>query len=255
MAEGGSGTGGGLTGARTGIAVAALLALGGLIVVSPRNGGSMGSDRFIIAMWALLAPLGLTVAGLLRHAYWSRWLAIAGGIAVLPWAAALTLTPGPGIPAARVTIALVASLVLIASLTGRSMSDRFERDGLLERTDRRATLIRWTIICNVASILVLYLFVAVYEARVAWHVLIPGALLAGLVLGVLALARGRTAGLLGVASCCVLFVPAGGYFISQEARYAGEAVLFILLFAPGVLTGWASLFAFGGPIRAYLRGD
>jgi hypothetical protein len=213
----------------------------------------MGNDRFITAMWVLLAPLALTIGGLIRGAYWSRWLAIAAGLAVLPWAAAFAV-PVSDIPAGRAPIALVASLVLVFAPLGRSMFDRFE--GRAPGTDwrgRRMTLVRWTIICNVASILALYPFVAVYEARVAWHFLIPAALLAGLILGVLALAHGRTGGLLAVALCCILFVPAGGYFVSREASYAGEAILFIVVFAPGVLTGWASLFAFGGPIWTYVR--
>ncbi len=254
MAESRGGPGGGLMRLRTSIAVAAMAALGALIVWSGPAGDPMGNDRFIAAMWVLLAPLLATIVGLIRGVYWSRWLAIAAGLAVLPWAAAFALTPGPGIPMVRATIALTASLLLITALLGRSMFDRFE--GRARGTDwsgRRMTLVRWTIICNLASILALYLFVSVYQARVAWHFLIPATLLAGLVFGVLALAHGRTAGLLGVALCCILFVPAGGYFVSQEARYGGEAILFVLIFAPGVLTGWASLFAFGGPIRDYLR--
>jgi len=255
MAEGRGGTGGGFMRLRTGIAVAALAALAALIVWARPTGSPVGNDRFIAAMWVLLAPLLATIVGLVRGVYWSRWLAIAAGLAVFPWAAAFALTPGPGIPVARATVALVASLLLITALLGPSMFDRFE--GRAHGTDwggRRMTLVRWTIICNLASILALYLFVAVYQARVAWHFLIPATLLAGLVFGILALAHGRTVGLLGVALCCVLFVPAGGYFVSQEARYGGEAILFIVVFAPGILTGWASLFAFGGPIRDYIRG-
>jgi hypothetical protein len=238
---------------KTALAVAALVTLGGLIIASRPSGQPVNNDRFVVAMWVLLAPLLITVVGLIRGSYWSRWVALAGGIAVLPWAAVLALAGGPGVPVARPSIALGASVLLILSLVGRGMFDRFE--GRARGADwggRRMTLVRWTIICNLASILGLYLFVAVYEARIAWHFLIPAFLLFGLVLGVLALAHGRTAGLLAVALCCVLFVPAGGYFVWQEARYAGEAILFIVVFLPGVLTGWASLFAFGGPIRRYL---
>jgi hypothetical protein len=240
---------------RTGVAVAALAALGGLIIASRPSGQPVSNDRFVVAMWVLLAPLLITIIGLIRGAYWSRWLALAAGIAVLPWAGVFALTGGLGIPVVRSRVALAASVLVILSLVGRGMFERFE--GRARRADwggRRMTLVRWTMICNIASILALYLFVAVYDARVAWHVMIPALLLFGLVLGVFALAHGKTAGLLAVALCCILFVPAGGFFVWQEAGYAGEAILFILVFLPGVITGWASLVSFGGPIRRYLRG-
>lgn len=238
---------------RTGVAIAALATLGGLIIASRPSGQPMSNDRFVVAMWVLLAPLLITVIGLARGVYWSRWLALAAGIAVLPWAGVFALGGGLGVPVVRSWVALAASALLILSLLGGRMFDRFE--GRAKRANwrgRRMTLVRWTIICNIASILALYLFVAVYEARIAWHFMIPALLLLGLVLGVFALAHGRTVGLLAVALCCILFVPAGGYFVSQEARDAGEAILFAIVFLPGVLTGWASLFSFAGPIRRYL---
>ena len=247
------GEGGSAVRVRTAIAVAALATLGGLIVASRPTGQPVSNDRFVVAMWLLLVPLLITIAGLIRGAYWSRWLALAAGLAVLPWGAALALAGGPGVPVVRASVALGASLLVILSLVGRRMFDRFEgRAKGTEWDGRRMTLVRWTIICNIASILALYLFVAVFDARIAWHSMIPALLLLGLVFGVPALARGRTAGLLAVALCCTLFVPAGGYFVWQEARYAGEAILFIIVFLPGVLTGWASLYVFGGPIRRYL---
>jgi hypothetical protein len=240
---------------RTGVAITALATLGGLIVASRTSGQPVSNDRFVVAMWVLLAPLLITMIGLVCGAYWSRWLGVAAGIAVLPWASVFALAGGLGVPIMRSRVALAASVLVILSLLGRGMFERFE--GRAARVDwggHRMTLVRWTIICNIASILALYLFVAVYDARIAWHFMIPALLLLGLVLGVFALAHGKTAGLLAVALCCILFVPAGGYFVWQEARYAGEAILFIIVFLPGVLTGWASLFSFGGPIRRYLRG-
>lgn len=251
----GSGRGAGLAvRARIAVAVVALATLGGLIVASRPGGQPGGNDRLVLAMWILLVPLLTTIAGLIRGWHWSRWMALAGGIAVLPWAAVLALAGGPGVPVVRSKVALVAAVVLVVSLLGRTAFDRFEGQApRVDWSDRRMTLVRWTIICNLASTLALYLFATVYEARVAWHSYIPALLLLGLIFGVLALAHGRTAGLLSVAGCCVLFIPAGGYFVWQEARYPGEAILFILVFLPGVLTGWASLFAFARPIRSYLR--
>ena len=75
----------------------------------------------------------------------------------------------------------------------------------------------------------------------------------GLVVGVLLLGFQKTIGLLLVAVSCVLFVPAGTYFVWKEASYTGEVYLFAATFLPGVIAGWACLFAFGKPIWNALR--
>ena len=70
------------------------------------------------------------------------------------------------------------------------------------------TLVRWTIVFNIASVLALYAFVAAYDYRIDWHLAIPASLLIGLLVGVILLAHQRTIGLLLIALCCVCFVPA-----------------------------------------------
>jgi hypothetical protein len=115
-------------------------------------------------------------------------------------------------------------------------------------------LVRWTIIFNIASAIGLFLFVAVYRYTIEWHVAIPAVLLVGLVVGVSLLALQKTIGLLLVGLCCVLFVPAGSFFVWKEASYTGEVYLFAAIFLPGVVAGWACLFAFGKPIWRALRG-
>jgi hypothetical protein len=114
-------------------------------------------------------------------------------------------------------------------------------------------LVRWTIILNMASALGLFLFVVVYRYAIGWHVAIPAVLLAGLVAGVLLLARQKTVGLLLVALSCILFVPAGTFFVWQEASHTGEVYLFAAAFLPGIIAGWACLFAFGRPMWRALR--
>jgi len=114
-------------------------------------------------------------------------------------------------------------------------------------------LVRWTIILNIASAIGLLLFVAVYRYAIEWHVAIPGVLLVGLVAGVSLLARQMTFGLLLVALSCVLFVPSGTFFVMKEASHTGEMYLFAAAFLPGVIAGWACLFAFGRPIWKALR--
>jgi hypothetical protein len=237
------------------IAIAALLTLGGLIVTSSRPGSIGVYQREALAFWLLLLPLAVTVVGLILGRYWSRWLALAGGIAVLPWAVAITFGPRYGIPLTRPAVALAASALLLWAMLGRGMFERYEgRVGDVNWRGPRMSLVRWTIICNIASILALYVFVAAYQYRIGWHLGLMAAPLFVLIVGVWLLAHQKTIGLLLVAAACILFVPAGAYFVWTEASYTGEAILFGAIFAPGVLTGWASLLAFSRPLLAALRG-
>lgn len=237
------------------LAVLALLALAGLAVTAPSRGPAGGYRQEVVAMWVGLVPLAATIVAIILNRPWGRWLALALAVAVLPWAAALTFGQTYGAPRVRPAIALGSAAILLIGLTGRTAFRGFE--GSLEGLDwsgPRMGLVRWTIILNLASVLGLFLFAVFYRPRMAWHAAIPASLLVGLLVGVLLLARQRTAGLLLVALCCVLFVPAGGYFVAQEARYAGEALLFAGLFAPGVLAGMATLLAFGKPLVRALSG-
>jgi len=67
------------------VAVLSLAALGALIVTLER--GYYGvNPRFVTVANLLLIPLGLTMIGLVIDKVWARWLALAGAVAVLPWA-------------------------------------------------------------------------------------------------------------------------------------------------------------------------
>lgn len=243
-----------MIGLRKALAVAALVTLGALIVTANPRAPHGGYEKLAVAMWLLLVPLVITIGGIIREAYWARWLALAAGVAVLPWAGAILLGPRYGMPVLRPTLALGAALLLLSSLPGRSMFERYEaRARTADWSAQRMTLVRWTIVFNIASVLALYIFVAAYDYRIDWHLAIPASLLIGLLVGVILLAHQRTIGLLLIALCCLCFVPAGGYFVWQEASYAGEAILFAVVFLPGVLSGWATLLAFSGAIWRYLR--
>jgi len=238
------------------LAVLALLALAGLAVTAPYRNPIGEYRREVVAMWVALAPLAAAIVAIILNRPWGRWLALAVAVAVLPWAAVLTFGNTYGAPRTRPTIALGAASALLLGLTGRTVYRGFEGAAKgIDWSGRRMTLVRWTIILNLASVLGLFLFAVFYTPRVAWHAAIPGSLLIGLLAGILLLARQRTAGLLLVALCCVLFVPAGGYFVANEARYAGEAMLFGALFAPGVFAGMATLFAFAKPLLRALHSD
>jgi len=237
---------------RKAVALLSLAALGGLIVTLER--GYYGVDpRFVLVAYLLLLPLALTMVGLVLGRVWGRWLALAGAIAVLPWALVLTFGLPKGVPLTQQTIALVASLLLLLSMSGRSMFEHCEGRSKMDWSGRRMDLVRWTVILNIASAIGLFLFVAVYRYAIEWHVVIPGVLLLGLVVGVSLLALQKTVGLLLVGLSCVLFVPAGSFFVWKEASYTGEVYLFAAVFLPGVVAGWACLFAFGKPIWRALR--
>lgn len=234
------------------VAILALLALGGLVLTLER--GAYGvNPRLVVATELLLIPLAVTIVGLAAEKYWSRWLALAGALAVLPWAFVLTFGLPAGAPLRQQTVALIASVLLLVSLPGRAMFERYEGRAATDWTGTRMWLVRWTIILNIASALGLFLFVVMYRYAIEWHIAIPTVLLTGLLVGVLLLASQKTVGLILVALSCVFFVPAGVFFVWQEASHTGDVYLFAVAFLPGVIAGWACLFAFGKPICAALR--
>ena len=239
---------------RRAIAFAALLALGGLIIMTPPREMAGSNGQVAVALRLLLLPLVATVVGFARGRYWSRWVALAAALAVLPWATVLVLTPGVGGFRARAAIALIASLLLLSSLLGRRMFDRYEGSARhVDWSGRRMSLVRWSIVFNLASLLNLYLFVAAYRYRVEWHIVIPALVLGGLILSLLLLAHQKTVGILAVALSGLLFLPSGAYFVGKEATYSGEAALFAVLFLPGILAAGATLLAYGGPMYQYFR--
>jgi hypothetical protein len=236
------------------MAVAALTMLAVLIVTASRSGIAGNTDRLVLALRVLLVPLVITMGGVLASRAWGRWAALAAGLAVLPWSTAFVLTADPMIPLTPPVLALTASLALLGSLSGRAMVDHFEGEThLMALPSPLGRVVRWTVIGNVAAAIVLYFFVAAYEYRVSWRMAIPGLLLLGLVVGVLLLARGRTLGLVLVGGSCVLFVPAGGYFVWTEAASIAEAMLFIVAVLPGVVMGWVSVVVFGKPLWRFAR--
>jgi hypothetical protein len=230
------------------------LAAGGLAVLVPgANEPPITIGPGAPALWLLLVPVILIVPGLALRRPGGRWLGLAVAVAALPWAAVFALSAGPGVPVVRGAIALSASLVLIWALTGRTMFEAFEGHTKLDWRGRRMGLIRWTIICNLAAALTLYLFVIAYRFTFAWHLAVFGGLLLGMLGGVLLLARQMTVGLLLVWFCSIALVPAGAWFVAVEADSAAEGALLAVTLLPGLVTGWTTMFVFGKPIWRFLR--
>ena len=98
---------------RSALAVVALATLGALaLLLAPRAGeGPPGSERLGIAILLMLLPLVWALVGIVLRRPAGRWLGLAVGIAVLPWAAAFTLGPSYGAPTWPGALALAASLV------------------------------------------------------------------------------------------------------------------------------------------------
>ena len=237
------------------LAVVALVALGSLaLLLTPRSAaGPPGSERLGVAIVLLLLPLGWAIVGLLMRRPAGRWLGLAVGIAVLPWAMAFVLGPSYGKPTWPQWVALAASLTLLVGLTGRTMFEAHEGRAEVDWSGARMGLLRWTLVFNTASAFSLFLFVMAYDADFGSFVAVGAWLLLGLLLGVWLLAHQKTIGLLVLALCCVAFLPLGSLFLSREPHSAPEAWLLVAVFLPGVLTGWASLIAFGRPLLRFLR--
>lgn len=239
---------------RKALAVLALLTLGALIATVDADGPPGINDGLRAAGLGLLWPLAACVGAVLWNRPLGRWTGLAAGIAVLPWATVLTFGPTYGAPIGRQAIALAAAATLLVSLSGERMFEAFE--GRARRIDWKAprmSIVRWAVVCNLASVLTLYFFVVAYEPRAGAHLLGLGLLLAGLIVGVLALAYQKTFGLFLVALCCMAFLPVGVHFVHREAAGAAEAILFGVVFAPGIATGTACLVAFARPIWTALR--
>ena len=233
------------------LGTAAVAAFAGLIVsLAPAAAGS-ASPGFSLVLWLGLLPLAATGLGLWLDRPWSRWLGLGIGLAVFPWA--FVWVSNSHAYASSPTLTLAASLVLLASLSGSTMSAHFDAFGeALGRGRRR--LLDWTIACNVAAGLTLALFVGAYDYDATGQQALTAGLLAGLVSGVIALGAGRTAGLLVVGACASLLVPAVTAFVITEATQPGEALLLAAAFLPGIATGLASVVAFGRPMWQVLRG-
>lgn len=210
------------------------------------------TDRAALAMWGLLPALGLTLAGVIRQAAWARWLALGGAIAVLPWALVLTIAP-LGLPVGRQVIALAASLAIFTGLA-RPTGLAPGATGAPDRASRLRELVGWTIAANVASLLVLYLFAVALEYRTGWHLAVMCGLVTLLLFGIVALGRGRTAGVLAIALFSVGLLATGGAFLVPRAGHAGEVLLLGAVFLPGLVMGGTLLCALARPMGRVLRG-
>jgi hypothetical protein len=218
--------------------------------------------------------LGLATYGLIRRAFWGRWVVLGLSIGGLLHGALLAPFLGPWwFLVVAPYVVLFGSLLLL--LAGRSIRARFEgREALRHRWDlsrRPVRLLGWTVVLNVAALPML-LF---YSGSTGWWMdgFRRAAGLATLVLLALALAlvvMQKTAGLLlfGVVGLAMVWIagdaihgalsPAppelarGGCIMTpREAALAGSLPAIAALL-PGAVAAVAAVAAFAGRIRAFL---
>lgn len=207
-----------------------------LVVTYRPSGIPFGREPARPAVWALLAPLFAVAIGVTRGAKWGDNLGLAVSLAALPWATVLTLTPSFGAPITRQVVALIGSGILLLALLFPTHSEGVRQPDADNRPRvGKSRWIRWCLVLNLVSALNLYLFVIGYAFGASWQLLVLGALLVGLLVGLGLLARNVTGGLLVLALSAILMVPGSALFVAAEAKSTGEAWLFVVLFGPGVV--------------------
>lgn len=233
-------------------AVIGLIAFAALILSLAPTSSAGSPDRATLAMWGLLPVLGVALGGIARGGAWARWLALGGAVAVLPWALLLTIAP-LGLPVGRPSVALAASLAILCGLarpssacpgSARSSGPEF----------RLRELVGWTVAANIASILALYLFAVAFDFRAGWQVAVVGTFLALLLFGVVALGRGKTAGVLALALTSLGLLVTGGAYLAPEANHIGELLLLGAAFLPGIVMSAALVCALGRSLGRVVRG-
>jgi hypothetical protein len=229
---------------RTLIAILTLCATATTVAILEYSSTSRPDQLAVLTFAGLL---GLAAGGLALRRWWGRWLGLAAGVTG-------TLYGGLAVASASLhhdyTFMLLAvpGPLLLACLSGRAMFERFDQPA--GRTnDWRARLVRWAVITNLASLVTLGLIAyAAYDMR-GFSDRVPNfPLMFGtvgvVIVGVLLLARGKTAGLLAA----VLGIVAQVLMLFTLRRPAG-----LLLLGPGLTLAAASVVAYAAPMWRFLR--
>jgi hypothetical protein len=229
-----------------------------------------GSVVFLVAglMWAgvngenagvavVAAALLLGMLGLAQGAWWGRIVPLAWSVGVAA-VSTLALVLGRRPQAWQVWLALAGALVLIACLSGKEMFAHYEGKAPppLDWTRPGMRLVRTAMVANVYAFLVAVAIVPVLTTIDGCVLLRPQqaaaclAMMAILVVGLVLLARQRTAGLLLVA-VSVMGLP----LMLMAWRGALEEVLILsVAIAPGIVCGWLALGRFvPGMVRLLRR--
>ena len=242
--------------ARLVTAIAVLGVMAGLLIENVL-GGRFGRDP--VSQWSLPIAVVLvgTILGLLGRRGWARWIGLAAGVTttiVAPFVAALggmrALEREP-----RLLVFLLGP-VLLLSLAGARMFAAFEgKDG--SQDDGRRKVVRWAVISNVAALAALLFenILFVRELTNPGHtggVVLSVSAMAALLLGVVLLARGKTAGLLVLATGCAALV-VSLLMVPMGLKPGSALIMLAASVAPGLLFGLLAAAIYARPIWRFLR--
>ncbi|HXU83725.1 MAG TPA: hypothetical protein VN914_20165 [Polyangia bacterium] len=230
---------------------------GGIVALLSRDGLDRGSIGFI----GIIAALAVGTLALARGVWWGRLLPMGWSLAV---AMVSSVAAADGAPFALHMLA--GAVLLRACLAGREMFSRYEGAAPppMDWTRRGMRLVRVAVEANLCAFLGavafapdIYRFSSSRFPAVAGldpTVLLVGclAMTAVMLVGVILLARLRTAGLLLVAVAAVgipLIVLGNRDVLAGRGGYMMAAV-----FGPGLVCGWLALFRFlPGMVRLLRR--
>lgn len=241
---------------RTSLAIAILGVLAGLAVFTA-GAGRISFARDPAAHWAVAASAVLLASGLglALGRWWGRWLGLAVAVmctALAPWVLFAHLSdwrPGPGL-----AYAFLVGPLLLMLLSGRSMFERF--DATVWSDDGRTRLVRWAVITNVAGIGGL-LFQNLFFIRALGNPHHAPALglsltaLFALIVGVMLLGWGKTAGLLILAGGTVAVIVSVGRLLPHNHGIGALALATTV--TPGICVAMAAAAVYAKPIWRFLR--
>jgi hypothetical protein len=209
----------------------------------------------MVGLWAVLAALVVGTVGLARGAWWGR-------IVPLVWSAAATVVGAvTAVDAAGRGALIVAGAVILAGcVSGRQMFDRYEGQAPppLDWRQPGMGLVRAALLANLYAFLAAVTVIPLvqFTQRCVFSgidmsplMAVCLAMTAVLLLGVVLLARQRTAGLLLVAVSAV-----GLPLVLLASRRPQGSLGLAIILAPGILCGWLALGRFvPGMVRLLRR--
>jgi hypothetical protein len=242
--------------ARLVLAIAVLGVLAGLLI---ENVLGMRFARNPISQWSLPIALVLvgTILGLVARSGWARWVGLAAGVTTTIIAGFLLLfTNVPSLNQPRM-LAFFLGPVLLLSLSGRRMFAAFEgKDGSAD--DARRKVVRWAVVTNIASLAALLFENILFVRELAkpaftGSVVLSVSAMAALLLGVVLLARGKTAGLLVLAGGCVALVTSLFQVPAMGPDTNPALIMLVASVAPGLIFGLLAAAIYARPIWRFLR--
>jgi hypothetical protein len=192
--------------------------------------------------------LVVATLGLALGRWWGRWLGLAAGVAATSLAACVAVVWIGNRHVSSGNFAFFGVAPVLACLAGRRMFAAFDAPAGW-RDDGATRLLRWTVITNIASLSSLIFANVAFATSTELPAGVLGAASLALLLGVVLLARRKTAGLfLMLAACAGISVA-----VVTVVRAAGPPPwILLVVLGPGLLTGLASIGYYARPMWRFL---